>query len=65
MLWKSLKKKETALAPEVEEAPKKAGLPEGAIIKSTEEINKERAMKEDAKMGSRVSPASPPKMPPR
>ena len=58
------KEKEAESTPEVKEAPKKVGLPEGAIIKSTEEINKERAIKETGKTSNRVSPASPPKMPP-
>ena len=58
------KEKEVEAIEAVKEAPKKTGLPEGAIIKSTEELNKEKAKKESAQTSARVSPASPPKMPP-
>ena len=58
------KESEAESTPEVQEAPQKVGLPEGAIIKSTEEINKERAMKENTKTAGKVTPTSPPKMPP-
>ena len=58
------KEKEAEPIEAVKEAPKKTGLPEGAIIKSTEELNTEKAKKESAQTSARVSPASPPKMPP-
>ena len=58
------KESEVESTPEVQEAQQKVGLPEGAIIKSTEEINKERAMKENTKTAGKVTPTSPPKMPP-
>ena len=39
------KEKEAEPIEAVKEAPKKTGLPEGAIIKSTEELNKEKRRK--------------------
>ena len=42
------KEKEAEPIEEVKEAPKKTGLPEGAIIKSTEELNKESEERECA-----------------
>ena len=49
---------------ELHDVPHKVGLPKGAIIKSTEEINKERDIRENTKTASKVTPNSRPKIPP-
>ena len=49
---------------ELHDVPQKVGLPKGAIIKSTEEINKERDIRENTKTASKVMPNSRPKIPP-
>ncbi|MDC3132202.1 translation initiation factor IF-2 [Opitutae bacterium] len=49
---------------EIHDVQQKVGLPKGAIIKSTEEINKERDIRENTKTASKVTPNSRPKIPP-